>query len=123
MNCIEKKEYEKLKLENHDLKEQLKYFIPRRRVRRIYKLIKDILEKDGEELLDSNFISKDKIELLLLERLDKYTEADDGEYKQEYLTRGELELVDRYKECNEIFELLLHKKYKYDRENKMYIKS
>lgn len=104
--------------ENNNLKEQLKYFIPRRRVRRVYKMLQKILELDGEELLDSNFISKDRIELLLKQRLDKYTEDDDGKYEEkEYLTRGELELVDRYKECNEIFELLLNKKYKYKGEN------
>ena len=36
----------KLRQENHDLKEQLKYFIPRRRVRRVYKQLKKILNED-----------------------------------------------------------------------------
>lgn len=35
-------EYNKLKNENGNLKEQLQEFIPRRRVRRIYKLLKNI---------------------------------------------------------------------------------
>lgn len=33
--------------ENHILKERLENFIPRRRVRRVYKQIKKILEQDG----------------------------------------------------------------------------
>lgn len=36
----------KLVIENTTLKEQLKYFIPRRRVRRVYKQLKHILEED-----------------------------------------------------------------------------
>ena len=39
-------ELKKLKRENHDLKEQLQIFIPRRRVRRVYKMLKGILEAD-----------------------------------------------------------------------------
>lgn len=35
-----------LKMENNDLKEQLKHYIPRRRVRRVFNLLKDILEID-----------------------------------------------------------------------------
>lgn len=41
-----KQENGKLKSENAALKEQLQYFIPRRRVRRVYKLLKIILEGD-----------------------------------------------------------------------------
>lgn len=41
-------EIEKLKRENHDLKEQLQIYIPRRRVRRVYKMLKRILEADLE---------------------------------------------------------------------------
>ena len=44
---ISKKEYDKLKQENHDLKEKLQNYIPRRRVRRAFKLLKEILEQDG----------------------------------------------------------------------------
>lgn len=36
-----------LKNENHILKERLENYIPRRRVRRIYKQVKKILEQDG----------------------------------------------------------------------------
>ena len=36
----------KLQTENHDLKEQLQSYIPRRRVRRIYKMLGNILEAD-----------------------------------------------------------------------------
>ena len=38
----------KLQAENHNLKEQLKNYIPRRRVRRIYKMLGNILEADTE---------------------------------------------------------------------------
>ena len=34
----------KLQAENHDLKEQLQNYIPRKRVRRIYKMLGNILE-------------------------------------------------------------------------------
>lgn len=37
----------KLKNENHDLKQKLENFIPRRRVRRIYKQVEKILKQDG----------------------------------------------------------------------------
>lgn len=37
-----------LEIENHDLKEQLKNYIPRRRVRRVFKQLKKILEQDIE---------------------------------------------------------------------------
>lgn len=36
----------KLQMENHNLKEQLENYIPRRRVRRIYKMLGDILDAD-----------------------------------------------------------------------------
>ena len=38
----------KLQAENHNLKEQLENFIPRRRVRRVYKMLGNILEADTE---------------------------------------------------------------------------
>ena len=38
----------KLRAENHDLKEQLQNYIPRRRVRRIYKMLGNILEADTD---------------------------------------------------------------------------
>lgn len=37
-----------LEEENHNLKEQLATYIPRRRVRRIYKMLGDILEADTD---------------------------------------------------------------------------
>lgn len=37
-----------LEKENHNLREQLENFIPRRRVRRIYKLLGNILEADTD---------------------------------------------------------------------------
>lgn len=40
-------ENSKLRSENHALKEQLKMFIPRRRVRRVYKMLGKILAQDG----------------------------------------------------------------------------
>lgn len=36
-----------LKCENYDMKEQLQFFIPRRRVRRVYKQLGKILVQDG----------------------------------------------------------------------------
>lgn len=42
----EKEELEKLKNENNTLKQQLKNYIPRRRVRRIFKSLKHVLEQD-----------------------------------------------------------------------------
>ena len=38
----------KLQTENHDLKEQLQSYIPRRKVRRIYKMLGNILEADTD---------------------------------------------------------------------------
>lgn len=45
-------ELKKLRAENHDLKEQMQNYIPRRRVRRVYKQLKKILEQD---LIDQNY--------------------------------------------------------------------
>lgn len=53
MSYVMSKELEKLKKENHDLKEKLESYIPRRRVRRVYKQLKTILEAD---LKDENKI-------------------------------------------------------------------
>lgn len=44
-----KEENKNLKKENHDLKEQLESYIPRRRVRRVFKQLKKILEQDIED--------------------------------------------------------------------------
>ena len=41
-------ELKQLKDENHNLKEQLENYIPRRRVRRIYKMLGNILEADTD---------------------------------------------------------------------------
>ena len=41
-------ENRKLKSEDNDLKEQLQSYIPRRRVRRVYKQLRKILEQDIE---------------------------------------------------------------------------
>ena len=62
-----------LKQENHTLKEKLENFIPRRRVRRIYKQVKKILEQDGivddlEEEEDEKVIEKYKKEIEYLEK-------------------------------------------------------
>lgn len=45
-------ELKKLRAENHDLKEQIKNYIPRKRVRRVYKQLKKILEQD---LIEKNY--------------------------------------------------------------------
>lgn len=47
MIYVNAKELGRLKNENDSLKEQLENFIPRRRVRRIFKMTKKILEQDG----------------------------------------------------------------------------
>ena len=39
-----------LEKENHDLREQLENFIPRRRVRRIYKMLGDILDENTDTI-------------------------------------------------------------------------
>lgn len=46
---MENEEMKKLRQENHDLKEKLKSYIPRRRVRRIFKSLKHVLEQDIEQ--------------------------------------------------------------------------
>ena len=71
--------------------------------------------QNERNLLDS-YISKDKVKIFFEERLLKYAEADDGKYDKPYLTRGELELVDRYGECKEIAELLLAEKIELPKE-------
>lgn len=43
-----KEEIRNLKMENNSLKEKLESYIPRRKVRRIYKMLGDILEADTE---------------------------------------------------------------------------
>lgn len=45
-------ELKKLRAENHDLKEKIQNYIPRRRVRRVYKQLKKILEQD---LIEQNY--------------------------------------------------------------------
>ena len=42
------KELKKLQEENHNLKEQLESYIPRRRIRRVYKMLGNILEADTD---------------------------------------------------------------------------
>ncbi len=46
MKTSEKQELQKLRSENHDLKEQIENYIPRRRVRRVYKQLKKVLYQD-----------------------------------------------------------------------------
>ena len=47
MAYIEGREYQRVVNENNDLKQKLESSIPRRRVRRIFKMTKKILEQDG----------------------------------------------------------------------------
>ena len=42
------KELNQLKIENNNMKEQLKNYILRRRIRRVYKMLGDILEADTD---------------------------------------------------------------------------
>lgn len=70
-----------------------------------YKELEEYYEEQNE--VNAKFIPKSKIKEFFTSRLEKYQEADDGAYEQDYLTRGELELVDRYKECKEIAKILL----------------
>lgn len=41
-------ELKQLRAENHNLKEQLESYIPRRRIRRVYKMLGGILEADTD---------------------------------------------------------------------------
>lgn len=41
-------ELKQLRAENHNMKEQLENFIPRRRVRRVYKMLGKILDEDTD---------------------------------------------------------------------------
>lgn len=45
-------ELKKLRVENNDLKQRVQSYIPRRRVRRVYKQLKKILEQD---LIEQNY--------------------------------------------------------------------
>ena len=55
-------ELKQLRAENHDMKEQLENFIPRRRVRRVYKMLGKILDfnRDTTEYVEvlKEFINK-----------------------------------------------------------------
>ena len=60
-------ENRKLRSEVNDLKEQLQSYIPRRRVRRVYKQLRKILEQDIEN--DSaNYISQRKTFITKIEK-------------------------------------------------------
>lgn len=48
MSNLSEEEISKLKNDNNNLKEKLNNYIPRRRIRRVYKELKKILEKDIE---------------------------------------------------------------------------
>ena len=72
--------------------------------------------KRKHSLVKNHYISKEDLKKFFGERLLKYQEADDGNYDKAYLTRGELELVDRYGECKEIAEILLKEKVEIPRE-------
>lgn len=82
-------------------------------LRKVNKIVDSVTTEDIErtlleagEDLKNNYIPKSKIKQILKCRLKKYQEDDDGRYEEkEYLTRGELELVDRYKECSELLKL------------------
>ena len=75
--------------------------LPENKIYGIQKVSKDITILIKEECIPIQ-----KLQDIFEQRLHKYQKADDGKYKQEYLTRGELELVDRYKECSELYKLL-----------------
>lgn len=62
------KENRKLKEENHNLKEQLENYIPRKRVRRVFKQLKKILEQD--------IVSSDKEDLEILKQFINKIEQD-----------------------------------------------
>lgn len=75
-----------------------------------YDEIYERYDKQKKQL--ENSIPKSKLKEFFSSRLEKYQEADDGRYIQDYLTRGELELVDRYKECKEIAKIILEEEIK-----------
>lgn len=88
-NTLTKRTIKQLQEENEELKNKYATFI-----------------KMSSEVI-ANSILKSKLKEFFSSRLEKYQEADDGKYEQDYLTRGELELVDRYKECKEIAKIIL----------------
>lgn len=88
-NTLTKRTIKQLQKENEELKNKYATFI-----------------KMSSEVI-ANSILKSKLKEFFSSRLEKYQEADDGKYEQDYLTRGELELVDRYKECKEIAKIIL----------------
>ena len=51
-------EIQELKNEIAGLKEQLQNYIPRRRVRRVYKMLGDILEQDTDNTLHINILKE-----------------------------------------------------------------
>lgn len=69
---VNKKEVEKIKVDNHSMKEQLENFIPRRRVRRIYKLLGNILDFNSNT---DNYVNTLKIFINKIEKEGK-AEAD-----------------------------------------------
>lgn len=77
-------------------------------------IILNLITKQQEEI--NNSVSKEDLKKFFGERLLKYNDADDGKYDKPYLTRGELELVDRYGECKEIAEILLKEKIEFPKE-------
>ncbi len=88
-NTLTRRTIKQLQEENEELKNKYATFI-----------------KMSSEVI-ANSILKSKLKEFFSSRLEKYQEADDGKYEQDYLTRGELELVDRYKECKEIAKIIL----------------
>lgn len=96
---------QKLLAENKEIKKE---FVLNTEIHKRDEIIKDLKETIDclHETSKDEFIPKSKLEEILKQRLKKYQDADDGEYKQDYLTRGELELVDRYKECSELYKQL-----------------
>ena len=57
---LEVEKNKKLELENHDLKEQLQMYIPRRRVRRVYKILGNILRADIDPVLLEKELKKEE---------------------------------------------------------------
>lgn len=67
------KELHDLKCENAALKEQLQYFIPRRQVRRVYKMLGNILDADTNIKPDLEILKK------FINKIEKEGKAEAGQ--------------------------------------------
>ena len=66
-------ELKRLRAENHNLREQLQNFIPRRRVRRVYKMLGNILDEDTTTIFYVDTLKK------FINKIEKEGKAEAGQ--------------------------------------------